>query len=490
MSGDVIQSATGEKALPKRPVLWRPVTILSWALVCLAVLLMAVFRFIAEPLGFLADPARTVIHVGDKSLDLNEAVRRAPGWERATYAILGSMPADHMRNVADAYGRAAAHVEGDGSEYSRADWRGADALRARQAILAAESDAWWGLVENLFSRLSESEHEYPFISALSFAYRSVPVGIQVTPQIEDLSILGVETNESWAYDVVLMRIAEQVDSDHSLDFEARILDRGRRALNRSRVIGAVYVSFLVVGGIVAMRRRTIFRRGYEIAGGLTVAPWSLKYGLDVLARFVVCAAAILVLALAMTDSLYVVSSLLAGLPMLLLSRRYYFGPHGLSLTKALGLEGVSWKTLIPFTLALIAVDQGGALLITGITNAFGLESGLEEGIEETLLFGRPAMAGLLAIDGIVSASFMEEVAFRGLLYTTLRSRCRPLPAALISASLFGVVHIYSLAGLLIIVWTGFVLALAYERCRSLWPCVLAHSFNNLLYFADQVLLYR
>ena len=59
-----------------------------------------------------------------------------------------------------------------------------------------------------------------------------------------------------------------------------------------------------------------------------------------------------------------------------------------------------------------------------------------------------------------------------------------------AASLFGVVHMYSLSGLLVIVWTGFILALAYERCRSLWPCILAHSFNNLLYFADLVLLYR
>jgi membrane protease YdiL (CAAX protease family) len=65
-----------------------------------------------------------------------------------------------------------------------------------------------------------------------------------------------------------------------------------------------------------------------------------------------------------------------------------------------------------------------------------------------------------------------------------------MPAACISAALFGAVHVYSLAGLLEVAWTGFILAVAYERCRSLWPCILAHAFNNLFYFAGMLLLFR
>ena len=201
---------------------------------------------------------------------------------------------------------------------------------------------------------------------------------------------------------------------------------------------------------------------------------------------------LLTIAVAGLNELVVFSSLLAGLPMLVMAHHYLFAPSGLRLPAALGLrlDGISWRALFLFTVALIAVDQGGTILITIVTRALGFEAALEEGIEETVLFGHPAMAALLAIDGIVSAPVMEEIGFRGLLYMTLRSRFRPLPAAIISASLFGVVHMYSLSGLLVIVWTGFILALAYERCRSLWPCILAHSFNNLLYFADLVFLYR
>ena len=85
---------------------------------------------------------------------------------------------------------------------------------------------------------------------------------------------------------------------------------------------------------------------------------------------------------------------------------------------------------------------------------------------------------------------LEEIVFRGVLYVTLRTRLRPLAAAGVSALVFGFAHLYSLAGFLEVTWTGFILAVGYERCRSLWPCIVAHAYNNLFYFVAMAAFYR
>lgn len=499
MDGDEIRPSADDARLRKRPALWRPVTVLCWVLVGLAALFMLVVQLTTDPLDYLDDPLESIRHVGDKSLDLDAAIRRAPDWERAIYAVLGYVPDTYTRAISDAYGRAIAHGERLDPEPVETAFPAlpgplhdkTDALRARRAILVAEAGEWERVGE-ILAGMSDLERSEAFVFAMAAAYPGQWPATNRADRVWGLSALGAETNESWAYDHLHMRIAGHSDPALASGYEARILERGRRTLNRGRIIEGVFAAVLVTGVIVLVRRRTSFRNGYELADGLTVAPWPLRYGLDVLARFIVSGAAVLFLALAVRDGLSVFSSLLAGLPMLILANRYLFAPSGLRLPAALGLrlDGISWRTLFLFTVALIAVDQGGALIITGVANALGFEAVLEEGIEETVLFGRPGMVALLAVDGIVSAPLMEEIGFRGLLYMTLRSRCRPLPAAIISALLFGVAHMYSLSGLLVLVWTGFILALAFERSRSLWPCVLAHSFNNLLYFADQVSICR
>ena len=152
-------------------------------------------------------------------------------------------------------------------------------------------------------------------------------------------------------------------------------------------------------------------------------------------------------------------------------------------------KGLEFR-LIVFTVALIAIDQLGCLLIKNGTIWIGLPQFWEEGIEETLMFGSLLPTLVLSMDGIIWAPLFEELFFRGLLYVTLRTRLNPVPAALISGAFFGMAHLYSLAGFLQVFWTGIVLALAYERARSLWPCILAHSFNNLLAFGSTILLYR
>jgi len=78
--------------------------------------------------------------------------------------------------------------------------------------------------------------------------------------------------------------------------------------------------------------------------------------------------------------------------------------------------------------------------------------------------------------GIV-VPFAEELFFRGILYQWLRGRFGVWLGILGSSLLFGIVHgdiaVASAAFVL-----GVLLAVVFERSRSLWPCVFIHSINN------------
>lgn len=87
--------------------------------------------------------------------------------------------------------------------------------------------------------------------------------------------------------------------------------------------------------------------------------------------------------------------------------------------------------------------------------------------------GLPGMLLLAA----VLAPLAEEVAFRGVLFSWLRRRMSFLPAGLLQALPFGLLHI-QLEHVLYATLLGAMLALARERGRSLWVPVAIHVVIN------------
>ena len=79
----------------------------------------------------------------------------------------------------------------------------------------------------------------------------------------------------------------------------------------------------------------------------------------------------------------------------------------------------------------------------------------------------------------IAAPIGEEVCFRGMLFGGLRERQPKYLAALISAAIFGVLHVTT--GVSVVpplIAFGFILALLYERTGSIVPCILLHMLNN------------
>jgi CAAX protease family protein len=105
------------------------------------------------------------------------------------------------------------------------------------------------------------------------------------------------------------------------------------------------------------------------------------------------------------------------------------------------------------------------------------------------------MLTLLVLMGPATA-VIEEVAFRGALYGWLRRNLGPLIGILISALIFGFLHLRfinpggatGLIATLQVVIGGVILAYLYEKSGSLWPSIYMHSLNNTIGFLQLFVL--
>lgn len=82
---------------------------------------------------------------------------------------------------------------------------------------------------------------------------------------------------------------------------------------------------------------------------------------------------------------------------------------------------------------------------------------------------------------LVSAPVVEEFVCRGILIPKLEKSFSPLVAIVISAVLFGIMHLMAGGWMLAVGATlmGMVLGLIYVRTGSLWVVIVAHAFANL-----------
>ncbi len=116
--------------------------------------------------------------------------------------------------------------------------------------------------------------------------------------------------------------------------------------------------------------------------------------------------------------------------------------------------------------------------LVAVINVLGLQnSSPESPSHETIR----AIGGMWPniITAVILAPIIEEVLFRGIVYTALRRRHGVLFSAVTSGLIFGIMHLDPRAGLLAVP-IGIYLGYMYERLASIVPGMIVHASWNLL----------
>jgi membrane protease YdiL (CAAX protease family) len=103
--------------------------------------------------------------------------------------------------------------------------------------------------------------------------------------------------------------------------------------------------------------------------------------------------------------------------------------------------------------------------------------------EITMLIPEDPVGRVIWVAVSFTAGFCEETAFRGYIMTRLRLIFKldnwVIPT-IVSSVAFGACHAYQgLPGIIIIGTYGLMFSLLYLRTRTLWPCIIAHSLQDL-----------
>lgn len=142
--------------------------------------------------------------------------------------------------------------------------------------------------------------------------------------------------------------------------------------------------------------------------------------------------------------------------------------------------GVGWRSATRMIVLLLF-----AFILLNAAWSEILNPGKEKLLKQ---LGSNESAALLVLSAgltCIVAPMCEEFLFRGYIFTALRS-WGTLPAAVVTALLFGGVHVSSapVADLVPLAALGFGLCLLYRYTGSLYPGMAAHSLNNSIAFAS------
>ncbi len=141
---------------------------------------------------------------------------------------------------------------------------------------------------------------------------------------------------------------------------------------------------------------------------------------------------------------------------------------------ALGLRAFDFET--------IAIGCGLMILAFCFNFFYSLAASLlnlNTQMDITGLFDMVSTPWPLLVAGVLVAPFVEEVFFRGFVFAGFRVKCGWIPAAVISAGLFAVVHMQPTL-MLPIFLMGLIFAYLYQRTNSIWPAVIMHLATNTL----------
>ena len=156
---------------------------------------------------------------------------------------------------------------------------------------------------------------------------------------------------------------------------------------------------------------------------------------------------------------------------------------GLMSYKRIGYRALFHPAKHSVAATMVLVTAPILLLVPGIAVVSGWLDSLVQWAfpmsdEDVALFDAMLGPGVLSIlFACVAAPVLEEMLFRGVMLRAFLRQYTRRFSILWSAVLFGIAHlnVYQLATAFV---AGLVAGWLYERCRSLWPCILLHAAYN------------
>lgn len=145
--------------------------------------------------------------------------------------------------------------------------------------------------------------------------------------------------------------------------------------------------------------------------------------------------------------------------------------------------GWHWGQLsVPMRFVLVLGTILAVLVVSGLLRFILPETQNTTFLE--MLKSSNAARYIIAALAVVSAPFVEEVVYRGMLYSGLREHIPPMPSVILVASMFTIVHIpqysgawASIAGLFLL---SFVLTYIRAKTKSILPSFCIHLVFNVV----------
>jgi membrane protease YdiL (CAAX protease family) len=322
-----------------------------------------------------------------------------------------------------------------------------------------------------------------FAASVSQAYglRGVPSGGDARP---------AELSPGWSADTLAARSA-QARGDLSAAGAARdrIQARGFAGIKWALVDITIDL-LLTIGGLLALLLLILRRTALPPLR----TPWTLAAGLwtVVLAFFWTFVGTFALGLVGLSGGAYLAAwtLLIVPLPWFFLVRGRLLRPLHVNARLAFGLDAWpqrGWELALWVAAAFAIIALGDDAI--GYFKWRTAGSNWDSFLDQHLVFGSPLQMVARAA-AVVIGSVVAEVAFRGILYGSLRNRLSPLPAAVLSSVLFAARYPSGLAALAGVAWMGFVLCLVYERSRSLLPGIAAQMLLNAVWFFTVMTVFR
>ena len=423
----------------------------------------------------------TVARVFERRLELAAALDTLPAWERSVIAPflpvdvgVDEEAASAFRRVIEVGSRLAGPDDAREQDVAADSVRDAravefDALRARRALLLAQR----GRVEEAqgdLDELTQNGHADFVIAARALASGRA--------RAEDFTLAG----DGWIGRTAAARARGEPPPTPG----AEIL----RTLAWARgLAGVAGLGLLVLLGWLARNRPDVYAASVPIP-----SVWSPQTGFAVLVRaaFACVAISLAIEAAAAeweTDLPLMFRAALASLPLFLLVRKHLARPHRMEFIDLVGFPAVRANLLLS-TLALFAlVEVGGrALVLTSV--AMGASEPWTYQVDEFDIWSSDMTFAAAAFGSLAFGVVGVELAFRGILFPSLRHVHGPRHAALLSGMLFAAVQFASLPAMLALAWGGFIAALSVERTRCVLPAILCMVLHQFFEIALLSSLYR